>query len=319
MKRVVLMPVFNDWLAAEALLGRLNAVLLAEGLTADILIIDDGSTTSIPVDFGSRGPSPGTLSVLQLRRNLGHERAIAVGLAFLHAQGGCEETVVMDADGEDDPADVPRLISRMGGRRDPLVVFAARARRSEGALFRLGYLAYRILHRVLTGLSIRFGSFSLLNGAALGRLVAVSEMWNHYAAAVVKSRLPYELVATRRGTRLAGSSAMNVPALVIHGLSALSVYSEMMGVRVLFFLGGLMILLGSSLVTVVGVRLFTSWAVPGWASTIAGLILVLMAQTFVLLVGGILFVLQARSALSVIPSRDYVHFVLDHRVLRVPR
>ena len=156
-----------------------------------------------------------------------------------------------------------------------------------------------------------------MNGAALGRLVAASELWNHYAAAVVKSRLPYEVVATRRGTRLAGSSAMNIPALVIHGLSALSVYSEMVGIRVLFFLGGLMALLGTGLVSVVAVRLFSPWAVPGWASTVGGLILVLMAQTFLLLVGGVFFVLHARSALSAIPSRDHVHFLLEHRVLRV--
>lgn len=317
MKRVVLMPVFNDWTAAEALLARLGAVLHAEGLGADVLVVDDGSTHPVPAGFGSGGRLAGALSLLRLRRNLGHERAIAVGLAFLHAQGGCDETVVMDADGEDDPVDVPRLVAQMGGRREPLVVFAGRARRSEGALFRLGYLAYRVLHRALTGLSIRFGSFSLLNGAALGRLVAASELWNHYAAAVVKSRLPYEIVATRRGTRLAGSSAMNIPALVIHGLSALSVYSEMVGIRVLFFLGGLMALLGTGLVTVVAVRLFTPWAVPGWASTVGGLILVLMAQTFLLLVGGVFFVLHARSALSVIPSRDHVHFLLEHRVLRV--
>ncbi len=319
MRRVILMPLFDDWAAAEPLLGRLGEVLSAQQISADILVVDDGSTGPIPPDFGSTCASIGALSVLRLRRNLGHERAIAVGLAFLQAQGGYDETVVMDADGEDDPADVPRLIAAMGGRREPLVVFAARARRSEGALFRLGYLAYRVLHRVLTGLSIRFGSFSLLNAAALGRLVATSEMWNHYAAAVVKSRLPYELVATHRARRLAGSSAMNVPALVIHGLSALSVYSEVMGVRVLFFLGALVVLLASSLFAVVGVRLFTPWAIPGWASTIAGLILVLMAQAFLLLVGGVFFVLQARSALSVIPSRDHVHFVLDHRVLQAPR
>jgi hypothetical protein len=316
MKRVVLLPVFDDWLAAEALLARLADVLLGQGIAADVLFVDDGSNVPIPSGFGSKGPLPGTLSLLRLRRNLGHERAIAVGLAFLHAKGGYDEMVIMDADGEDDPCDVPGLIARLGGRREPLVVFAARARRSEGILFRLGYLAYRTLHRLLTGLSIRFGSFSLLNAAALGRLVATSEMWNHYAAAVVKSRLPYELVATRRGRRLAGSSTMNVPALVIHGLSALSVYSEVMGVRVLFFLGALIVLLASSLAGVIGVRLLTAAAIPGWASTVAGLILVLMAQAFLLLVGGVFFVLQARSGFSVIPSRDHVHFILDHRVLR---
>ena len=46
--------------------------------------------------------------VLRLRRNVGHQRAIALGLTYLQVEAGCEAVIVMDADGEDRPADVPR-------------------------------------------------------------------------------------------------------------------------------------------------------------------------------------------------------------------
>jgi hypothetical protein len=49
---------------------------------------------------------------------------------------------------------------------------------------------------------------------------------NHYAAAVIGSRLPLEMMPTSRGRRIMRKSPMNLLALVIHRLSAISVYGE---------------------------------------------------------------------------------------------
>ena len=64
--------------------------------------------------------------MLQLRRNLGHQRAIAVGLAYAEEHDPCDVVVIMDGDGEDDPKDVPRLLAccRQAGGRE--IVFAER-------------------------------------------------------------------------------------------------------------------------------------------------------------------------------------------------
>ena len=72
------------------------------------------------------------VDVLRLRRNVGHQRAIAIGLAFIHAHRPCRAVVVMDADGEDRPSDVPRLLARLDAAGDPAIVFAERTRRSSG-------------------------------------------------------------------------------------------------------------------------------------------------------------------------------------------
>ena len=76
----------------------------------------------------------GRVEVLHLRRNLGHQRAIAIGLAFVEAERPrCRAVVLMDSDGEDAPEDVPRLVARceQEGRRK--IVFAERTKRSESA------------------------------------------------------------------------------------------------------------------------------------------------------------------------------------------
>ena len=100
-------------------------------------------------------------------------------------------------------------------------------------MFRFFYHIYRVLHRALTGVSVRVGNFSILPATFLTTLVAMSELWNHYAAAVFRSKLPFTMIPVPRGTRIAGRSRMNFTALVSHGLSAISVFGDIVGVRLL--------------------------------------------------------------------------------------
>jgi glycosyltransferase involved in cell wall biosynthesis len=103
---------------------------------ADILLIDDGSSERF-LDHFAPGPLKhlGKISILRLRRNVGHQRAIAIGLAYAEAANCCDIAVVMDGDGEDRPEDVPRLIDELLRLDGSHVVFAERTRRSEGVVF----------------------------------------------------------------------------------------------------------------------------------------------------------------------------------------
>ena len=71
----------------------------------------------------------------------------------------------------------------------PVTVFAERGRRVESFSFKLFYGVYRLLHWMLTGRTIRFGNFSLLPRRHIDSIVAYPELWNHYAAAVLKARI----------------------------------------------------------------------------------------------------------------------------------
>jgi 2-polyprenyl-3-methyl-5-hydroxy-6-metoxy-1,4-benzoquinol methylase len=79
---------------------------------------------------------------------------------------------------------------------------------------------------MLTGISVRVGNFSILPRSYLSTLIVLSELWNHYAAAVFRSRLKFEMIPIPRGRRIAGASRMNFVSLVTHGLSAASVFSD---------------------------------------------------------------------------------------------
>jgi hypothetical protein len=305
-----MIPVFNDGVAVAQLLERLDAVLKEHEITARMLLIDDASVDPIePALAGLHFGAIQRVDVLALRRNLGHQRAIAVGSAYLEQNIDCRAVVIMDGDGEDAPEDIPRLVQKFdeeGGRR---VVFAARMKRSESLLFVLFSHLYRFLHLLLTGVHVRVGNFGVIPYTLVRRLVVVSELWNHYAAAVFRSRIPYTTVPTRRAARLAGRSQMNFVALVVHGFSAISVFSEHVTVR-LFLLTGLV------LATVVGVGIaflagFSLTDPPslGGMFSVAGLLAVLLLQSLVLGIGFVLLTLNSRSTANFLRLRDYCYFI----------
>jgi hypothetical protein len=305
---VILTPVYNDWEVLRLLVSELDAALTAGGESAHLIAVNDGSQ-SAPALAGLSLSGIRSLSVLHLRRNLGHQRAIAVGLAYVEANVPCRAVVVMDADGEDRPQDVLRLLSESRNQPGDKIVFALRERRSEGALFRTFYVIYRAVFKGLTGQTIRVGNFSLIPRSLLRRLVAVSEIWNHYASAVQRARVPCVFLPTDRGKRLAGNSSMNFVSLVTHGMSAISVHAETIGSRmlVLALLFGVAILL--AMAGVVAVRFLTDLAIPGWATYAFGLLSLMLLQTFFIALFFAGTVLHGRNAYTFLPSRDHAHFV----------
>lgn len=305
---IILMPIYNDWDALSRLLPALAREMSASDLRATILLVDDGSTVPTPKNFGAGNHSPiERIDILHLRRNLGHQRAIAVGLSYIEANRPCHRVAIMDCDGEDDPRDVPRLVRECLAHEDQKIIFAARARRSEGLTFKTFYHLYRLTHFMLTGIPVRVGNFSVVPWASLKRLVAVSELWNHYAAAVHKAKLPIALIPTQRSPRLAGPSSMDSVALVVHGLSAMAVFGDRIGVRLLILVSCGILLTMGALATVVSVRLFTTLAVPGWATYVTGLLVVMLIQMLLVVLVFVFVILASRDRFIVIPSRDYVY------------
>ena len=144
MQIVVAMPVYEDWESAFKLSANIDSVLCNNvELRAKVLFIDDGSTANTcPSEYGLKPKAISDVSVLKLRRNLGHQRAIAVALAYIQKHYTGDALVIMDADGEDRPEDIPRMIDAMKASSRPTAVFAERGKRLEKPLFRFFYRLY---------------------------------------------------------------------------------------------------------------------------------------------------------------------------------
>ena len=312
---LILTPVFNDWESLRLLLAEFDEILHQNGLTASVLAVDDSSTISfdeaglIPRNFKAID----NVSILELTRNMGHQRAIALGFSYIHFNIECDAIVVIDGDGEDDPADVPRLIRRCEETNFTKMVFARRAERSEGIVFKTFYVLYKLLYRILTGREIRSGNFSIVPYRLLSRLVCVSEIWNHYSVGVIKAKLPRVEIVTNRRDRLAGESKMNFVSLVAHGLSAISVYADVVGIRLLLSTMVLILMSIIGIVITVAVRLTTDAAIPGWATTLTGILFLVAMQASALSVFFVFIVLNSRNNISFLPVKDYLPFILRLR------
>lgn len=301
-----LIPVFNDWHAAQLLLEQLDEVCAKLQLTLRVVLVDDGSTAARPEPLLAKTPARlAQVDLLELYLNLGHQRALCVGLTYLGEQAGDEDVViVMDADGEDSPQDIGALLAEYRRHGGAKVVFASRGRRAEGLIFRSFYLLYRLAHWFLVGFDIRIGNFSVLPASILQRIIRSSDLWNHYAAAVVKARLPMSTMPLHREKRLSGQSQMNFVGLVTHGLSAMSVYSQIIGVRLLVATLVLMLAGLAALVTA-GVLVFgTNLAVPGWTTTAASLLVLVLLQILMISLLFTFGVLAGRASQPFIPVRD---------------
>src|SRR5579864_4228150 len=118
---LILIPSFNDWAALRLLLPGIDRAMTRSKWSASLLIVDDASTDPIPDDWpGDNFDALESVTVLHLRCNLGHQRAIALGLYHAHEFTDAAAVLVMDGDGEDRAEDLPKLLEEFerGGRRE---------------------------------------------------------------------------------------------------------------------------------------------------------------------------------------------------------
>ncbi len=106
----VFLPVFNEEPNLRPLHGKLNEALKALGRTAEIIYVDDGSTDGSLRVLRELALSDYRVRVVALRRNYGQTAAMAAGI---DAAGG-EVLIPMDADMQNDPADIARLLEKLG-------------------------------------------------------------------------------------------------------------------------------------------------------------------------------------------------------------
>ena len=306
-RTVILVPMFNDWEAAGLLLRDLDAALARMALDPEVVLIDDGSTDPVPDGFAlQRFQELRRVDILRLRRNLGHQRAIAVGLVYVYQNVPCRAVVVMDADGEDRPEDIRRLAEKFQEEHGRFVVFAERSKRLEGPLFRMLYQVYRLIHRVLTGDPVKVGNFSMVPFDMLAKLVVVPEIWQHYAAAVIRSRVGHRSTPIARGKRIAGESKMNFIGLLLHGLSAFFVYGDIVGARLLVGIALALVAEIALAAAGIGARLTTTLGLAAYLALILGILLLQAIPTALILV---FTVIGSRANAGFLPIRDCPHFV----------
>lgn len=105
----VVLPIYNEAGSLLALIPELTAALRGLGRSYEIIAVDDGSSDDSVAVLRQLQEQEPRLRVVQFRRNFGQTAAFAAG--FDYARG--EIVVTLDADGQQDPADIPSLLKAM--------------------------------------------------------------------------------------------------------------------------------------------------------------------------------------------------------------
>ncbi|WP_329772156.1 glycosyltransferase [Stenotrophomonas maltophilia] len=307
MRKIVVMPVYEDLEASSKLFVELART---QGLDTYVVAVDDGSVRQ-PLPISALEASGLEGVVIRLRRNVGHQRAIAIGLGYVaeHFDGN-DIVVVMDSDGEDTPESIIELVAGLDSA-DVDVVVASRRSRVESLKFKSFYIVYKLLFSLLSGRQISFGNFMAAKMPAVRRLASMQELWIHVAACVLGSKLRVQTCALDRGPRYAGRSKMNFVGLALHGFRALMVFAEDVLVRVgiaCTMVAALSIIGG---IVATGLKML-GFASQGWFSLAFGILVLVFLQTaalmlIILMLSGMM---RGGGVMSVGSYREFVDEVL---------
>jgi glycosyltransferase involved in cell wall biosynthesis len=106
----VVIPLLNEADSLRALYERLTLSLGEVGKPYEVIFVDDGSTDASPAVLGDLfQDAPEHVRVIQFRRNFGKTAALNAG--FAHARG--QVVVTMDADLQDDPAEILGMVAKL--------------------------------------------------------------------------------------------------------------------------------------------------------------------------------------------------------------
>lgn len=222
-KIILLTPVFNDWESLSKLLSKINKIFDEQIKTKfELIIVNDSSKDHY--DFNNyKLKMIEKITVLSLNKNVGSQRAIAIGIKYISNLYRDEfKTIIMDSDGQDNPDAIKKMITESFVNPECSIVIN-RGQRKEPAWFKIFYELYGFLIKILCFKKIRFGNFSLLNSNDLKKLSLQNDLWGAFPPTVSKNLNKLIYLTYDREKRYGGESKMNFFGLVLHALKVFSV------------------------------------------------------------------------------------------------
>ena len=223
-KFTFLIPVFNDWDSLNILLERIDHEISSFGDIFEVVVVNDGSTIKHSMT-NKNFKKLNLIKILNLKKNLGSQRALAIGLKYLSTLEKEANIILMDADGEDDPNLLKKIID--SSKKFPnKIITANRTKRNENLIFRFMYEIHYLLTLLITGKKVRFGNYSLINSNKLKKILLNGDLWGAYPAAIVNNYNDIEPLFSERKKRDTGKTKMNLFKLLFHSLRIISVFKK---------------------------------------------------------------------------------------------
>lgn len=270
----IVVPCYNEEAVIGETLSRLLQLLsqlqTAHKIAAHsrLYLVDDGSRDSTWALLNGYAQTHPQVVAVKLSRNKGHQNALYAGLCLTE-----EDMVVsIDADLQDDPANIALMVDEYHKGHD--VVYGVRSKRDTDTFFKRftaeGY--YHLMRAMGVDLVFNHADFRLMSRRALNAFKDYPE-FNLFLRGIIREvGFPSSIVEYERHARFAGESKyplMKMLSFAWEGITSFSVV-PLRFITVLGFCTGLASFV--VLAWVLLVRLFTSAAIPGWASILIPLL-----------------------------------------------
>ncbi len=158
----VLAPAHNEEDNVDALVREVHAALVPTGLCFEFVLVDDGSTDSTRVktlELMATRPWLRLVAMTQTPLGKGNGQSAAFYAGFRACRGA--RIVVLDADLQNDPADIPAMLALMDAQRADMVQGDRSHARKDNVVRRVGSRVGRFFRRRLLGDTIRDTGCSL--------------------------------------------------------------------------------------------------------------------------------------------------------------
>ncbi len=217
---IFLLPLYNDWESFSILSKDINLQMKNMNKTAEILIVNDFSTQNPPVFKPLSNIK--YINILNLKKNLGSQKAISIGLKYLKEKNKSMIITILDSDGEDDVSKISLMISQAEKRTETVIV-SSRTKRQEIFMFKILYSIHKLLTFIFTFKWMSFGNFCSFHSSQLDKILSNDSSWLAFSSSIAKNCIIEKMEAERK-KRIIGTSKISFLRLVFHSLRVNSVF-----------------------------------------------------------------------------------------------
>ena len=220
----IVTPTFNDWKSLNKLLLFIDKNIKGLKRKIRILIINDCSTEKNDLNIKNL-KNINSIKILNLKKNVGSQKSIYIGLKYLKKYAIDSTIVVMDSDGEDDPLELKKLINLSIKNKND-IFFASRKKRQESLFFKFLNSIRLFITYILTGKYINFGNFSAYSSKHLKKIFLTNDMWFAYSSGILKNVGKIKLISIKKKKRYYGTSKVNFNFLFHHSIKIICVFKK---------------------------------------------------------------------------------------------
>jgi dolichol-phosphate mannosyltransferase len=263
----IIIPVYNEEQNLAELYERLYAVLNKLGKTYEIIFVDDGSKDRSFKILRSLNQKNKRIKVIKFSRNFGHHIAISAGLNY--SKG--DTVVLMDADLQDKPEDIPALFSKLEEGHD--VVYALRKSYRASFFDKItSKIFYKILNR-LTEMDVTecIGTFRIMRKKVVDNFNRLTEKSRFMTGLIDWLGFDSTTLEVEMGKRVYGKSKYNFYKrlkLAVTGITSFSHFPLHIAGFLGFIIAGISFLFAIYLIFQ---KIIFGISVPGYTSLMASI------------------------------------------------